>query len=566
MPSAKRVRKSSRQAIAPPQAWPKTEVSGPTIAEVTYTEGNRAADPELPAFTEPLHLEDPSPETYFDLFVLAPVAYTRLDSRGVIEEINNAGCELLGDRALHLINRPFIVVIAKDYRTTFLEHMRRCRSVAGLVETELVLGTRDGRSVTARLSSRRALFGGRDVYWTVLIDLTERNELIEARIEAEAAQRLAQREEQMARTLNETKDKFLAMLSHELRTPLTPALVGASFLALQDLPARIKDVASMIRRNIDLEARLIDDLLDVTRITRGNLRLQRENVDLRSLVEEVIELCSAESSQRPDVRFVRMLDSAYSHVNGDPTRLRQVVWNLINNAWKFTDRGQIMVSLTNPRADAVSLKVGDTGVGMDDRTLARLFRPFEQGDLENRRGGLGLGLTICKGIMDAHGGSIRATSAGSGRGSVLEIELPAVAERPAEAEAEAEAEKQDRTQRVLIVEDHEDTANVLEWLLKREGYRIEVARTLRAATALLDQPWDLVITDLGLPDGSGLDLGREIAKKRPRPRMIAISGWGATKDLEASRAAGFDEHLVKPVDVKTLLRILNHHGAGPAAR
>src|SRR5262249_6772460 len=158
-------------------------------------------------------------------------------------------------------------------------------------------------------------FGGREVYWTVMIDLTERNALIEARIEADAARRLAEREEQLARALVDAKDKFLAMLSHELRTPLTPALVGASFLALQDLPASIKDVAAMIRRNIDLEARLIDDLLDVTRITRGNLRLQRETLDLRLLVEEVIELCKGESSQRPDVRLVRMLDTEHTHVN-----------------------------------------------------------------------------------------------------------------------------------------------------------------------------------------------------------------------------------------------------------
>jgi PAS domain S-box-containing protein len=560
MPTSRRSRKLSRDPVEPPPPRGQADIRTSPIAVI---EGQEAAADhwlQLASVERSSPIGDPIPENYYDLFVLAPVAYARLDSLGVVEEINHAGCELLGDQTLHLINRPFVVFVAKEDRSSFLEHMRRCRSHAGLVETELILEARDGRSVTARLSSRRAMFGGRKVYWTVLIDLTERNALIEARMEAEAAQRLAQREEQMARALVEAKDKFLAMLSHELRTPLTPALVGASFLALQDLPPNVKDVAAMIRRNIDLEARLIDDLLDVTRITRGHLRLAPEIVDLRSLTEEVIELCSVEGSRRPDVRMVKALDTARTHVRVDPTRLRQVLWNLINNAWKFTDRGQIMVMLTNPHPEVVAVRVSDTGVGMDGKTIARLFRPFEQGDLENRRGGLGLGLTICKGIMDAHGGSIRATSAGSGHGSAFEIELPAVDGTSAAESPDEEApgaRKRGRSERVLLVEDHEDTANVVAWLLKREGYFVEVARTFHEANAVIDQPWDLVITDLGLPDGSGLDLGREIAKKDPRPRMIAISGWGAPKDLQASRAAGFDKHLVKPVDIMMLLKILN---------
>lgn len=254
MPTTKRRPKASR--------WSEQAPRPQRISQVAVKDRPEPARVDPPPLAWSRLPESSPAEAYFDLFVFAPVPYARLDGNGIIEEINQAGRALLGDQAFYLINRPFIVLVAKEYRSAFLEHMRRCRSQSGIIEADLVLATRDEKTIMVRISSKRSTLGGRVVYWTALLDLTERNDLIEA----DAARRNAERQEQVARSLVEAKDQFLAMLSHELRTPLTPALVGASFLALQNLPPRVKDVASMIKRNIDLEVRLIDDLLDVTRI------------------------------------------------------------------------------------------------------------------------------------------------------------------------------------------------------------------------------------------------------------------------------------------------------------
>ena len=368
----------------------------------------------------------------------------------------------------------------------------------------------------------------------------------------EEAMRQAKEEAERA---SEAKSAFLATLSHELRTPLTPVLLTASLMESHPglPPDLLADVAT-IRRNVELESRLISDLLDLTRIERGKLDLDERDVDLHLLVRSAADICQREASAKLtlDLRATRHT------VRGDSTRLQQVFWNLINNAIKFTPaEGTITVRSADAGRRAVRVEVVDSGVGIDAAVLPRLFNAFEQGDVRAARqqAGLGLGLAISKRLAEAHGGTITASSAGRGRGATFAVEFPAVDEavraapapqRPAGPRAAA------RPLNVLLVEDHEPTLRVMERLLRRIGHRVTGVTSVASATAAARQDgFDLLISDLGLPDGSGLDVMRQL-RDRYEGRAIALTGYGMDSDVAASREAGFAVHLTKPVDVAAL--------------
>ena len=387
-----------------------------------------------------------------------------------------------------------------------------------------------------------------------------------------------------AETANVEKDHFLAILSHELRTPLTPVLATIAMLENDEtVPAQVQRELQMIRRNIELEARLIDDLLDINRIVRGKLDLHRQVVDVRSLLEHAMQNYCAGAAAKKDIRVSMEITASQTHVFVDSSRMTQVFWNLLQNACKFTpEGGAIDVRVYNeyrrmggnksivrqdPEGSLAELivQIRDSGMGISTETLPRIFNAFEQGVRSRNRsfGGLGLGLAISRAIMELHGGSITATSEGKNKGTTFFIRLhtvKAVPLRDAERRPTPVPEPTPgRSLRVLVVEDHADTAEQFARLLKRAGHEVICAGSIREAqTYAMVTPaqnracaFDILISDLDLPDGSGRDLMRNLAKRYPI-RGIALSGHGMKEDIQSSIAAGFSHHITKPVNWQEL--------------
>jgi HAMP domain-containing protein/signal transduction histidine kinase len=352
---------------------------------------------------------------------------------------------------------------------------------------------------------------------------------------------------------NLAKDQFLAMLSHELRTPLTPVL--ASALALESepaLPESIRESLQMIRRNVELEARLIDDLLDLTRIDRGKVQLNFEVVDAHTLLQNVLEICQPEIDRKHLTRSLN-LGARRVYLQADPARLQQIFWNLINNAVKFTpNEGRISISTRNDSHGRLQVQIADSGLGIEPESLPKIFDAFEQGG-RTKLGGLGLGLAISKALVEAHKGTIAAQSAGRDKGSTFTLVFP-TSEKEAAQIAPVVSPKESRHQamRILLVEDHEDTNRSLTNLLRRRGYHVQSALNFHSALDLsAREQFDVLISDLGLPDGSGIDLMQALQSKRP-VIGIALTGFGMEDDIRKGREAGFRYHLVKPIDLNRL--------------
>lgn len=384
-------------------------------------------------------------------------------------------------------------------------------------------------------------------------DIHDQKQLQQQNADLLESERIARAEAERA---SEAKSDFLATLSHELRTPLTPVLLTVSLMESHPgLPDDLREDIATIRRNVELESRLISDLLDLTRIAKGKLKLDMRDVDLNLIVRSAVDICQREASAKLTVE----LHATRHTVFGDSTRLQQVFWNLINNAAKFTpDDGTITVRSSNIDDGHVRVSVTDTGAGIDAEVLPRLFNAFEQGEVRSARqqAGLGLGLAISKRLAEAHGGTITAFSAGRGKGSTFTVDLPVTQQmtRPAFTPDE-EILRPDASARrlnVLLVEDHEPTLRVMERLLRQIGHNVTGVNSVATAkSATAHTGYDLLISDLGLPDGSGLDIIRHLGTKYAG-KCIALTGYGMESDIAASRDAGFAEHLTKPVDLASL--------------
>ena len=388
---------------------------------------------------------------------------------------------------------------------------------------------------------------------------TEQFGLFLARVRAEET--LVQAKES-AEESNRAKDRFLAVLSHELRTPLTPVVaILESWERRGDVPEDLARSVSVLRRNIDMEAVLIDDLLDLTRVSQGKVELQAQVVDLHRLLGAVVEMCRSDLDAK-SLRIGFSLRSESRHVEGDPRRLNQVFWNLLRNAIKFTpDGGSIEIATRDGAAGEIEVEVNDTGIGIAPKLLPGIFNAFVQGEntATRRYGGLGLGLAISKALVEMHGGKISAKSAGRGKGASFRVDLRAIAS-PGGPDPVPEVPPPAILRRrisILLVEDHRDTAEALADLLRESGDRVTIAGSLReAAEAAERSKPDLLITDVGLPDGSGLDLLRRLNSSGRVPGIV-LSGYGMERDIRASRAAGFVEHLTKPVHVGRLASVID---------
>jgi len=364
---------------------------------------------------------------------------------------------------------------------------------------------------------------------------------------------------------NAAKDQFLALLSHELRNPLSPviAMVGELEASAPDSP-EVHRALEVIRRNVELEARLIDDLLDVTRISKGKLQLSLETVSVHEILQRSYEICREDIAAK-ELGIEFRLRAEHAYVEGDPARLQQVFWNLIKNSVKFTpEKGRIVIETFNPSPKAIEIRTTDTGIGIEADKMERIFNAFEQGQssITRRFGGLGLGLAISKAMVAAHGGIIKAESHGRDRGATFIVTLATVAspvpastggaKKPTRGPDSKEARAKMPERRVLVVDDHYDTCTGMKMMLERRGYRVTVAHSAdQAVEKTRHEEFDLVISDIGLPDRSGYELMRELSATKGL-RGIALSGFGMENDVSRARAAGFSEHLTKPINFDRL--------------
>jgi PAS domain S-box-containing protein len=397
--------------------------------------------------------------------------------------------------------------------------------------------------------------------------------------ENKRAEEALQRARMEAEAANRAKDQFLAALSHELRTPLNPVLLTASSLSEDEtLPASVREQLRMIERNIALEARLIDDLLDLTRIAHGKLPLHTQPCDVHTLLALVVEMVRDDALEK-QIDIQLELAAKKSGVSGDPARLQQVYWNLLRNAVKFTPPGGRVVVRSrdenaSPAQQLLRVEVADNGIGIAPEKLTTIFEPFEQG---NRRrdealGGLGLGLAIAKAIVERHHGTLRAESSGPNQGSTFIVETPSA--RPPSApvfdsspgSGGRDCVGAEPPLRLLVVEDHEPTLQVLSRLLSRAGHQVVPAASVAAARqAAAAQEFDGLISDVGLPDGTGIELMAELSATYGM-RGIALSGYGMADDLRQSRDVGFVAHLVKPVNISDLRRELRNFAPSRSSR
>ncbi len=375
-------------------------------------------------------------------------------------------------------------------------------------------------------------------------DITEQREtaiaLALAKEEAEAA--------------SKAKDHFLAALSHELRTPLSPILMAASALEVSpELPPQLRSRVTMIRRNVELETKMIDDLLDVSRITSGKLVLDLQPVAIAETIDDVLEICRTQIEQKQLV--IRFSHDGDGVVSADPGRLRQILWNLVKNAAKFTPAGGTITIRADATKELATVSVRDTGIGIEAEALGRVFDAFEQADAAITRqfGGLGLGLAISRTLVALHGGALAVASEGRDRGATFTLTLPRIDEPVRRSNRVAVVRATTSVRRLLVVDDHADTAEILSTILTSHGYEVSVAATATAAFTLATSgAYDLMISDVGLSDGTGYELLERIREIQPQ-LAIAMSGYGHDADIRRGREAGFVGHLVKPIGFDQLL-------------
>jgi PAS domain S-box-containing protein len=363
---------------------------------------------------------------------------------------------------------------------------------------------------------------------------------------------------------NRRKDEFLAMLAHELRNPLAPILNGLQVLRLERVGPNGQRAIGMIERQATQLTRLVDDLLDVSRITRGKVGLRKERVELHTAVGHAVETVRPLVDSRKHELSVSLPTEAV-WLEADPARLTQVLANLLTNAAKYTEPGgRIHLSAEREGSDVV-IRVRDTGIGILPEMLPRIFESFVQGDrsIDRAQGGLGIGLTLAKSLVELHGGRIEAHSPGVGKGSEFVVRLPVDSEvKPLEPGA---VEKRQATSitplRLLVVDDNPDTVESLAMLMRLNGHDVLTADSGPAALQIaLANERDVIMLDIGLPSLNGYEVARRIRAHSAKPVLVAMTGYGAAEDRQKSKDAGFDYHLTKPVDPARLQDLLNKIG------
>jgi two-component system CheB/CheR fusion protein len=491
---------------------------------------------------------------YTEVFDFAPIGHVVLDADLRIREINHLGARLLGSERGRLIERPLAAFVAITGLTQFDVLMKKATASAVSVQDEFEMSRGDEawlcRMTVASLARSEA---------RVLVALEDITDAWRKQVA------LAQSERALSEA-NRHKDDFIAMLSHELRNPM--ASIAACVTALQtsdasaDTTHRMLDILDRSSKHL---GRLIDDLLDVTRITSGKIRLQLAPIELGELVSKVLADLGP-GIERSGLRLEAAIAPGELWTLGDPVRLVQILTNLLANAQKFTPKGGRITVALERRDDRAVVRVTDTGVGVDPAQIDSMFEPFVQSTqgLDRSHGGLGLGLAVARGLVELHGGHIGMRSQGRGFGTEVSFDLPIETPNPTREERAAEPTVARR--RILLVEDHADAAESLQLLLEMQGHEVQIASDgADALTMTRTFAPHIVLCDLGLPTMDGFEVARAM-RADPALRhhyLIALSGYARPEDVERSREAGFDGHLAKPVSLAALLRAMqaaNQHG------
>jgi PAS domain S-box-containing protein len=496
----------------------------------------------------------------------SPMMLWVTSANGACTYLNRGWSDFTGQNPEDALGDSWFDVVHPDERTLSLNIFRDANTTREPFRHEYRLLRKDGEyrwalnAAVPRFDESGEFLG----HIGSIIDITDRKQ----------AERALEEARDLALAGSRAKDDFLATLSHELRTPLNPVLLLASEAAANpELPAEVRADFELVARSVALEARLIDDLLDLTRITRGKLTLEIGAHDVHTILREAVATVGTEIAQK-NLKLILHLNAARHIVPGDNVRLQQVFWNVLKNAVKFTPPdGRITVdSRLNAAGDRIEIKITDTGIGLTDAEAERAFDAFSQGDhaaspSTHRFGGLGLGLAISRTLVEQHGGSIAASSAGRGHGATFTIALPLAAEDALTTDASAPEKGSPTTLignvrpgpsrgRILLVEDHEPTRSALERLLARRQFEIVSAGSITEARKAAEPGgFDLLISDIGLPDGNGYDLMSELRTRFNLPG-IALSGYGMEEDIARSQQAGFSDHLTKPVRVQALDKAL----------
>jgi PAS domain S-box-containing protein len=476
-----------------------------------------------------------------------------LDSLGNVASWNAGAQRIKGYTASEIVGKSFACFYtAEDVSAGRPQRNLELAREHGHARDQSLRVRKDGSTFHAEvvLTALRDEAGNLRAFSKVTRDITDhiqRREAETAKIAAEKA--------------NKAKDDFLAALSHELRTPLTPALAAASYLVdnAENLPSEFSEELDTIRRNVQLEARLIDDLLDLTRVTSGKVDLRFECVDAHACVREALEITQSVISEK-GLKLSTSLAAENHHIWADSVRIQQVFWNLINNAVKFTGPGgRIEIRTSNNENDCFEFAITDTGIGIETERQHLIFAGFEQGNssLARQFGGLGLGLAISKHLIDLHDGTITVESRGRSYGAIFRVTLDTVADTMSdEHQPMLVPHKAAKALRILLVEDHGDTRRTLSRLLTHFGHEISVADSTQSAKDIVDtKEFDVVLSDIGLPDGSGYDVITHAKQKQPI-KGVALTGFGMDEDIRKSKEAGFDFHLTKPVDFAELRTVL----------
>ena len=488
------------------------------------------------------------------------------DLNGVVRSCNAAAERMFGYSAAELVGRPIRLIIPADRQAEEDDIIARLRRGERVDHFQTIRQAKDGRLIDVSLTvspvrdpSGRVIGASK-----IARDITEQKRVAAERDRLLEAERVARGEAERA---NRMKDDFVAMVSHELRTPLN-AILGWTQLMTRGRndPALIARGIDVVARNTRLQAQLISDLLDISRIVAGKLQLDTRTVDLRSIVGQSLEIIEDEARSKGVVIEQALGDSA-SLVSGDASRMQQILWNLLSNAVKFTPRGgrvSVRVKIEGPWAQ---IEVADTGVGIRSEFLPHVFDRFQQADRSITRqfGGLGLGLAIVKHLVELHGGAVQASSEGEGKGATFLVALPVLGdvagqERRRDAAVGVDAGVALDAIRLLVVEDEADTLEFLRRLLTTHGATVLTAATAGEALSLVrDARPDLLISDIGLPEMDGYDLIQNV-RRQPSPGRdipaIALTAYARSEDRTRALRAGYQAHIAKPVEPNELLAMI----------